>query len=110
MIIKSELELCKRDMEACVGRKVRLKSNGGRKRTIIREGIVEHCYPKVFTVRCIRENHEDPEMVSYSYVDVLTDTVEVAVAPEIDETLETEEPDSYEGITEYTEVSTAIEA
>ncbi|NCC84108.1 MAG: Veg protein [Clostridia bacterium] len=82
MIIKSELEMCKRDMEACVGRKVRLKSNGGRKRTIIREGIVENCYPNVFTVRCIRTNHDDPEMVSYSYVDILTDTVEVAVAPD----------------------------
>lgn len=82
MIIKGELEMCKRDMEACVGRKVRLKSNGGRKRTIIREGIVESCYPNVFTVRCIRHNHELPEMVSYSYIDILTDTVEVAVAPD----------------------------
>ncbi len=82
MIIKSELEMCKRDMEACIGRKVRLKSNGGRKRTIIREGIVENCYPNVFTVRCLRTNHDEQEMVSYSYVDILTDTVEVAVAPD----------------------------
>lgn len=82
MIIKSELELCKSEVEACIGRKVRLKSNGGRKRTIIREGVVDSCYPRVFTVRCIRDNHSEPEMVSYSYVDVLTDTVEIAVAPE----------------------------
>ena len=81
MIIKSDLELCKKDIQACVGRKVKLKTNGGRKRTIIHQGVVESCYPNVFTVRGVRENHDTPETISYSYVDVLTQTVEVAVEP-----------------------------
>lgn len=88
MIIKSDLEACRRDIEACVGRKVRLTTNGGRRRTVIREGILEHCYPNVFMVRCIqRKTHGDlslprkTEMVSYSYIDVLTRVVEIEVGP-----------------------------
>ena len=81
MIIKSDLELCKKDIQACVGRKVKLKTNGGRKRTIIHQGVIESCYPNVFIVRGVRENHDTPETVSFSYVDVLTQTVEIAVEP-----------------------------
>lgn len=81
VIIKNDLEQCKKDIEACVGRKVKLKSNGGRKRTIIRQGVVVDCYPNVFTVRCVRENQSTPETVSYSYIDVMTGSVEVAVEP-----------------------------
>ena len=88
MIQKEALEMCKHDIESCVGRRVRLKTNGGRKRTIIREGIIENVYPKVFTVRCIRKNQDDPEIVTYSYIDVLTDTVEIAVEPEAAEIIQ----------------------
>ncbi len=84
MIVKADLEKCRKDMQACLGRKVRLRSSGGRKRTIVREGILENCYPNVFTVRCARDN-DNSELVSYSYVDILTQSVEVAV--EADESL-----------------------
>ncbi|MDI9470907.1 MAG: Veg family protein [Bacillota bacterium] len=78
MIIKTDLEQCRRDMEACIGRRVRLKTSGGRKRVIIHEGVLKNCYPNVFTVLC-REGERNEEIVSFSYVDVLTATVEVAV-------------------------------
>lgn len=79
MIVKTDLDACKRDMEHFIGRKIRLTSNGGRKRMIIHEGILEQCYPNVFTVRCFRDNAEhSQEIVSYSYVDILTKAVEVA--------------------------------
>ncbi|MGI6546288.1 MAG: Veg family protein [Fastidiosipilaceae bacterium] len=84
MIVKADLEKCRKDMQACLGRRVRLRSSGGRKRTIVREGILENCYPNVFTVRCARDN-DNSELVSYSYVDILTQSVEVAV--EADESL-----------------------
>lgn len=92
MIQKEELELCKRDIQMCVGRKARLKTNGGRKRTVIREGVIEKCYPKVFTVRCLKETEDGIkpgyEIVTYDYIDILTGTVEVAVEPETAEKLE----------------------
>jgi len=80
MIIRNELENCKKDLEANIGKNVRLRSSGGRKRTIIQEGILESCYPNLFTVRCNRKNSYQ-EMVSFSYVDVLTHVVEVALTP-----------------------------
>lgn len=78
MIVRDDVDSCRKGMSAYLGRKVRLKSSGGRKRTIVQEGILENCYPNVFTVRC-NGRYSYPEMISYSYVDVLTRVVEVAV-------------------------------
>ncbi len=79
MIVKTDLDACKRDLENFIGRKIRLTSNGGRKRTIIHEGVLDHCYPNVFTVRCSGRNTDNyQEIVSYSYVDILTKVVEIA--------------------------------
>ncbi|MBP1757408.1 MAG: hypothetical protein H6Q62_264 [Firmicutes bacterium] len=78
MIIKTDLDSCRKDMQAYIGKKVTLKSSGGRKRLIVQEGILESCYPNVFTVRCSKSNIYS-EMISYSYVDILTRAVEIDV-------------------------------
>ncbi|MCQ2466805.1 MAG: Veg family protein [Clostridia bacterium] len=78
MIIKSDIDACKAKLEKLIGKKVRLTSNGGRKRLIVYEGIVESCYPHVFTVRCARSD-ESEEIVSYSYIDVLTRVVRIQI-------------------------------
>ena len=82
MIIKSEMETCRSAIQALVGKKVRLTSNGGRKRLIVREGTIEACYPNVFTVKCKRKNSEVYEMASYSYIDILSRTVRLSVFKE----------------------------
>ncbi len=83
MIAKTDLDICRKGMQAFVGRRIKLKSSGGRKRTIVQEGVLENCYPNVFTVRCA--NHKTyQEMVSFSYVDILTRVVEIAVEPDPD--------------------------
>lgn len=82
MIVKTDLEACKHDLETFVGRRIRLTSNGGRKRIIIHEGVLDHCYPNVFTIRCSRrDSGAYSEIISYSYVDVLTKVVEIAAVP-----------------------------
>jgi len=78
MIVRDDVDSCRKGMEAYVGKRVRLKSNGGRKRKIVHDGILESCYPNVFIVRCLNQNSYQ-ETISYSYVDVLTKVVEVAV-------------------------------
>ena len=79
MIVKSDLDACRKDLEEHIGSRIRLTSNGGRKRTIVHEGILDHCYPNVFTVRCTRpSSNTAQEVVSYSYVDILTKVVKVA--------------------------------
>ncbi len=82
MIVKTDLDACRRDLESFVGRRIRLTSNGGRKRTIVHEGVLDHCYPNVFTVRCTRrDSNTGSEIISYSYVDILTKVVEIATVP-----------------------------
>ena len=80
MILLNNLELLriKEDIESNVGQRVRLKSNRGRRKIIEREGILEKTYPNIFVVR-IDENTDSERRVSYSYTDVLTETVEVTV-------------------------------
>ena len=47
----SSLFQIKRDIETCVGQKVQLKANKGRKKAFIKEGILENTYPSIFVVR-----------------------------------------------------------
>jgi len=84
MIVRDDVDSCRKGMTAYVGRKIRLKSSGGRKRIIIQEGILENCYPNVFTVKCHGKNSY-PEMVSFSYIDILTRVVEIAIEANEDE-------------------------
>jgi uncharacterized protein Veg len=66
------------DLEGCIGKKVRLKANKGRKKTTIREGILESAYPSLFVVR-INNDYDNARIVSYTYSDVLTSTVEITI-------------------------------
>ena len=80
MIIKKDLDAVRQDVEACIGRKVRVKTNGGRRRTIIHEGVLKECFPNVFTVSCYFDNGTTSQVVSFNYVDLLTKAVELYVA------------------------------
>ncbi|HHY13932.1 MAG TPA: Veg protein [Thermoanaerobacterales bacterium] len=73
-----ELLRIKKDIESNVGQRVRLKSNRGRRRIVEREGILEKTYPNIFVVR-IDEDTDTERKVSYSYTDILTETVEVTI-------------------------------
>ena len=86
MIIRSDLDSCKSKLQSMIGSRVRLTSNGGRKRIIVHEGVVDNCYPNVFTVRCQRESDGEFEIVSYSYIDVLTRAVRIAIPAEAADT------------------------
>jgi uncharacterized protein Veg len=70
----------KKDLESFVGSKIRLKANRGRNRIVENEGVLESIYPNIFVIK-ISEKKE--RRVSYSYADVLTETVELFIyAPE----------------------------
>ena len=81
MIQKNSLFQIKENVEHYVGEKVRLKANKGRKKTTIREGILENAYPNIFVVK-IDGGYNSVRRVSYSYSDILTETVEVTVCSE----------------------------
>lgn len=67
----------KRDLEFFVGSKIRLKANRGRNRIIEKEGVLESIYPNIFIIKVNERKIE--QRVSYTYADVLTQTVELFV-------------------------------
>lgn len=66
----------KRALDGNLGKRLTLKANGGRRKTIERSGVLAETYPSVFVVELDQE-HNAFERVSYSYADVLTSTVEL---------------------------------
>lgn len=75
---RNPLHKIKEDLEAYVGQRVRLKANKSRKRTFIREGIIEQIYPSIFVI-AIDEENRLPRKISFSYSDILTKTVELTL-------------------------------
>ena len=71
------LEQIKSDLEYYVGKLVSLKANQGRCKIIEKEGVLEETYSNVFVVKV--EEDRAPRKVSYSYADILTETVEVQI-------------------------------
>lgn len=78
MAAKNALVDIRRDLENHVGEKVWLKANRGRRKTVIREGVLESTYPYHFLVKLNDEKHA-VKVISISYADVLTQTVELSI-------------------------------
>ena len=83
---KRDLFKIRRDIEGCIGRKIQLKANRGRKKSFVKEGILEKSYPSIFTVK-FENDFDTTRRVSYSYTDVLTNAVEISLC--CDETKDT---------------------
>ncbi|UOQ83843.1 biofilm formation stimulator Veg [Gracilibacillus salinarum] len=79
---KSLVEI-KQGLDGNVGKRLRIKANGGRKKTIERYGTLAETYPSVFIVELDQEENAF-ERVSYSYADILTETVELNFTEELE--------------------------
>lgn len=77
---KSVLDDIRRELDSHVGEKIRVKANKGRKKIDEKDGVLEKTYPNIFVVR-IEEGNISERRVSYTYADVLTETVEL-ILPE----------------------------
>ncbi|WP_300382578.1 Veg family protein [Clostridium sp.] len=64
----------KRSIEDHVGEKVTLKANGGRKKILVNNGVIESAHPSIFVVRL---ESDTQRTITYSYSDVLTKTVQL---------------------------------
>lgn len=71
------LERIREDLGNFVGQQIKVKANRGRKKVLEVEGVLEGIYPKLFVVRLNERQSE--RRVSYSYADLLTETVELSV-------------------------------
>ena len=66
----------KKSLDCHLGRRLQLRANGGRKKTIERAGILRETYRAVFVVD-LDQDENAFERVSYSYTDILTEAVEI---------------------------------
>lgn len=66
----------KKGLEGHIGKRLKLTANGGRRKTVIRSGVLSEIYPSVFVVE-LDQDENAFERVSYSYADVLTEAVEI---------------------------------
>lgn len=78
MISKSDLNQLKKDIESYVGYRIQLRSNKGRKKSFVQEGVLENTYPCFFTVK-FENDYEVTRRVSFSYTDILTNSVEIKI-------------------------------
>ncbi len=69
--MQKDLTQVKRDIEKYKDCVVTIKSNGGRQKTKKYDGVIKDTYPSVFTVM------EGGSLKTYSYVDLLTNNVEL---------------------------------
>lgn len=67
----------KDEIESHVGERVTLKANGGRRKILVDNGVIEKTYPSIFVIRLENDTHRT---VTYSYSDVLTKTVQIVFA------------------------------
>ena len=68
----------KKSLDLDLGKRLLLKANGGRKKTVERAGILRETYHSVFVIELDQDEHSF-ERVSYSYADILTEAVEITV-------------------------------
>ena len=60
-----------------IGSKVQVRSNLGRHKYDITEGIISEIYPSIFLVKVRNEAEQKDAVVSYSYTDVITEDVQL---------------------------------
>ncbi len=76
----------KKNLDFNLGKRLTLKANGGRRKTIERSGVLAETYPSVFVIE-LDQDENSFERVSYSYADVLTETVQLTFFDETTGTL-----------------------
>lgn len=77
MVAKNPLLQIRKEIEAYVGEKVKLRANRGRRKTYEKIGVLENTYPSIFVIRVEEDSYN--QRLSFSYADVLTETVELSL-------------------------------
>jgi len=66
------------DIQKIIGSTVKLETNKGRHKSVVNTGVVSNVYPSIFTIQ-LSEGSDPSRKLSFSYTDVLTNTVEITL-------------------------------
>ena len=75
---RSDVQHVRKDIQSIIGSKVQLETNKGRHKAVVSRGIVTNVYPSIFTIQ-LSEGPDPSRRISFSYTDVLTNTVEITL-------------------------------
>ena len=75
---RTDVFYVKNDIQRIIGSMVRLETNKGRHKSVVNKGIVSNVYPSIFTVQ-LNDDQGTSRKLSFSYTDVLTNTVEITL-------------------------------
>lgn len=67
----------RRKVEQYQGHKVRLEAHKSKKKLYQKTGFIQATYPSVFTVSIESKNDERNQIMSFSYIDLLTKNVKI---------------------------------
>ncbi|PKQ28197.1 MAG: Veg protein [Candidatus Anoxymicrobium japonicum] len=71
------LQRIREDLKECLGEKLKVRANKGRKVVVENMAVLEETYPHVFVVR-VDAKTAPGQRISYSYTDIITKTVELS--------------------------------
>lgn len=74
--MSKRLDEIKSELDHHLGKRLMLKANSGRRKTVEQSGVLAETYRSVFVVQ-LDQQEDTLQRVSYSYADVLTETVEL---------------------------------
>ena len=72
-----DLNSVRRAVGSHVGSRVKIRSNRGRHKVEIVEGIISQTYPSIFTIQLVDCVDEGTKTMSVSYADILTKEVQL---------------------------------
>ena len=79
MFNRTDVSHVRSDIQRIIGSTVQLETNKGRHKSVISKGVVSNAYPSIFTVQI---SDGPSRNLSFSYTDVLTNTVEITLCEE----------------------------
>ncbi len=79
MMVNNSLGNVRRALNKHVGSKVLVKSNLGRHKYDVMEGVIAGTYPCIFLVQVENEEENSVQTLSYSYTDVITKDVQLTL-------------------------------
>jgi uncharacterized protein Veg len=75
---RTDVYQVRNDIQRIIGSTVQLETNKGRHKSVISRGVISNVYPSIFTVQ-LSGGVSPARNLSFSYTDVLTNTVEITL-------------------------------
>jgi uncharacterized protein Veg len=69
---QADIDKVRASVSGQLGNRVMIQLDRGRNRVDIQEGIIQGAYPSVFTILIDEDEKKPPQLLSFSYADILT--------------------------------------